>query len=70
MVATDTDHRDGRVQLTVNLLQIGLLPSANLRMFFTKSVNEVPTRHKEGRSRLHVVEDFNTFLAQFHLEDD
>jgi len=69
MVATDTDHRDGRVQLTVHFLQVCLLSSANLGMFFAKSVNEVPTDHKECRSRLHVVEDFNTFLAQFHLED-
>ena len=67
MVATDTDHGDGRVELTVNLLQVSLLPSANLRKFFAKSVNEVPTDHKECRSGLHVVQDFNTFLAQFHL---
>ena len=67
MVATDTDHGDGRVKLTVNFLQISLLPSANLRMFVAKSVNEVPTDHKECRPGLHVVEDLNTFLAQFHL---
>ena len=68
MVATDTDHGDGRVKLTVHLLQIRLLPSANLGKFIAKSVNEVPTDHKECRPGLHVVEDFNTFLAQFHLE--
>lgn len=67
MVATDTDHGDGRVELTVNLLQVILLPSANLWIFFAKSIDEVPTDHKECRSGLHVVEDFNTFLAQFHL---
>lgn len=67
MVATDTDHGDGRVELTVNLLQVSLLPSSNLRIFFAKSIDEVPTDHKECRSGLHVVEDFNTFLAQFHL---
>ena len=67
MVATDTDHGDGRVKLTVHFLQISLLPSSNLRMFIAKSVNKVPTHHKECWPRLHVVEDFNTFLAQFHL---
>ena len=67
MVATDTDHGDGRVKLTVHLLQVSLLPSASLGIFFAKSIDEVPTDHKECRSRLHVVEDFNTFLAQFHL---
>ena len=67
MVATDTDHGDGRVELTVNLLQVSLLPSSNLRIFFAKSIDEVPTDHKECRSGLHVVEDLNTFLAQFHL---
>ena len=67
MVATDTDHRDGRVKLTIHFLQVSLLPSANLWIFFAKSIDEVPTDHKECRSGLHVVEDFNTFLAQFHL---
>ena len=67
MVATDTDHGDGRVKLTVNFLQISLLPSANLGKFVAKSVNKVPTDHKECRLGLHVIEDFNTLLAQFHL---
>ena len=67
MVATDTDHGDGRVKLTVHLLQVSLLPSANLGILFAKCVDKVSTDHKECRPRLHVVEDFNTFLAQFHL---
>ena len=67
MVATDTNHGDGGIKLAVHLLQVSLLLSAYLRILVDKSVNKVSTDHKESWSRLHIVEDINTFLAQFYL---
>ena len=67
MVATDTNHGDGRIKLAVHLLQVSLLLGAYLRILVDKSVNKVSTDHKESWSRLHIVEDINTFLAQFYL---